>query len=421
MRTRRALACAHLVLAHLQWDVGALSVESSRRELLGRTAATAFGGIASTAGWIAPGAAVASSGGDDGVSFTSYSSYQVLPDASANLDPTVKPIAPSKLNEVFAMTDTGSSGGGALWLGEHHNSAKDHQLQATFVRTIHEERAKKFGGKNGNMSVGLEQVQLQMQPVLDAYIAKKISADEMKAGVEWEKRWSWSFDNYLPIFEACRELGIPLIALNVDSEDLGLVEAGGFPNLPRDRLQRYISDPAGFAQFASSPGYKSYVDYVVSPSYDLHKDMGILRTTITGQQLSEDMPFTRFFSGRILWDESMANAAYKWTANTGGLLIGLVGADHVKFESGITGRYRRLASNDNLNSVSVILNPTLIDTRPSGSVSFASNQAASSSGPDGLSLQLRYLKPGVSVGSPEARDRANTGGVLALADYLVMN
>ena len=243
----------------------------------------------------------------------------------------------------------------------------------------------------------------------------------MKAGVEWEKRWSWSFDNYLPIFEACRELGIPLIALNVDSEDLGLVEAGGFPNLPRDRLQRYISDPAGFAQFASSPGYKSYVDYVISPSYDLHKDMGILRTTITVQQLSEDMPFTRFFSGRILWDESMANMAYKWTANTGGLLIGLVGADHVKFESGITGRYRRLASNDRLNSISVILNPTLIDTRPSGSVSFASNQAASSSGPDGLSLQLRYLKPGVAMGSPEAGDRANTGGVLALADYLVLN
>ena len=94
----------------------------------------------------------------------------------------------------------------------------------------------------------------------------------------------------------------------------------------------------------------------------------------------------------------------------------------MKFESGITGRYRRLASNDNLNSVSVILNPTLlIDTRPSGSVSFASNQAASSSGPDGLSLQLRYLKPGVAMGSPEAGDRANTGGVLALADYLVLN
>lgn len=59
------------------------------------------------------------------------------------------------------------------------------------------------------------------------------------------------FDNYLPIFETCRELSIPLIALNVDSEDLGLVELGGFLNLPREKLQKYISDPVGFAQFAN--------------------------------------------------------------------------------------------------------------------------------------------------------------------------
>ena len=89
----------------------------------------------------------------------------------------------------------------------------------------------------------------------------------------------------------------------MDSEDLGLVESGGFPNLPRDRIQKYIIDPAGFAQFASNPYYKSYVDYVISPSYDLHQKMGILKTTITGMQLEEDMPFSRFFSGRILWDE----------------------------------------------------------------------------------------------------------------------
>lgn len=75
--------------------------------------------------------------------------------------------------------------------------------------------------------------------------------------MDWDKRWSWSFEGYLPVFETCRELNIPLLALNVDSEDLGLVELGGFPNLPKDKLRKYISDPAGFAQFASSPYYVS--------------------------------------------------------------------------------------------------------------------------------------------------------------------
>lgn len=126
----------------------------------------------------------------------------------------------------------------------------------------------------------------------------------------------------------------------------------------------------------------------------------------------------------ILANKSMANNAIKWNkANEGGLLIGLVGADHVKFSGGITGRYRRMANDKQLNCISVILNPSLIDTRPSGSVSMLSNSAsaASASGLDGLTLQLRYLKPGIDAGSPEAQDSINTGGVLPLADYIVLS
>jgi hypothetical protein len=299
---------AHSLNACMFGTTNAMSIESGRREMIGRTMTSAFGGMVSSAGgWLSSDAAEANAidkpTTDDEPPFTSY---QILPDASYNLAPTLLQITPSDLNQVLAMTRTSKHGVGcgALWLGEHHNSAKDHQLQANFVRSIHGLRQKELvDTSNGNMSVGLEMVQVQFQPALDAYIAKQISADEMKSLVQWEKRWSWSFEGYLPVFETCRELNIPLVALNVDSEDLGLVESGGFPNLPRARLQKYISDPAGFAQFASNSYYKTYVDYVISPSYDMHKQMGILRSTITGQQLDEDMPFARFFSGRMLWDE----------------------------------------------------------------------------------------------------------------------
>lgn len=414
----------------------AMSIERGRREMIGRTVTSTFGGMASlSSGWtVAPNAAVADTASEND---SSFSSYQIFPDSSAKLDPTLKQIAPSDLNQIFAMTNTNndSNGGGALWLGEHHNSDIDHLLQADFVRSTHEQRMKK-GGANGssNMAVGLEMVQMQFQPALDAYIAKQISAQEMRSRVDWEKRWSWSFESYLPIFETCRELDIPLVALNVDSEDLGLVEIGGLPNLPKNKLRRYISDPAGFAQFASSPYYKTYVDYVISPSYDFHKAMGILKTTITGVQLEVDMSFSRFFSGRILWDECMANNAYQWTkANPGGLMVGLVGADHVKFVGGITGRYQRMASSASssntdqqqtaMSCISVILNPSLIDTKPPGSVNMMTNLASSEldTGRNGLSLQLRYLKKGVDVGSPETRKSENTGGVLPVADYFVIS
>lgn len=93
------------------------------------------------------------------------------------------------------------------------------------------------------MAIGLEQVQVQYQHVLDDYVSGNIDIDKMKELVQWETRWTWPFDQYQPIFETAKELGIRLVALNVDSEDLAVVERDGFPGLGRTQLQKYISDP----------------------------------------------------------------------------------------------------------------------------------------------------------------------------------
>ena len=278
------------------------------------------------------------------------------------------------------------------------------------------------------MAIGLEQVQIQFQSVLDEYtVNKSIDLDTLRSSVEWDKRWMWSFDGYAPIFQTCRELNIRLLALNVDSEDLALVEKNGYAGLPIQRLRKYIQDPIGFGKFAQQSDFKTYANYVVSPSYDIHEKLGLLQYTIGGEKLDTPMSFGNFLSGRILWDEGMANSAYQWVSkNPGGLMIGLVGADHVKFQNGIPARFVRLASNGGnsssqeqagtaaaattlISSTSIIINPTLIDTRPSGSVSNIVG-ADSSKTPDKLTLQLRYNKP----------DGMEQGGVLPFADYIVV-
>lgn len=163
----------------------------------------------------------------------------------------------------------------------------------------------------------------------------------------------------------------------------------------------------------------TYVDYVIRPSYTLHDQMGLLRYTMSGEKLDEPMSFRNFYSGRILWDEAMASGAYAWTKkNEGGILVGLVGADHVKFKNGIPGRFQRMAG-EGVGCSSVLLNPTLIDTRQPGSVS-AVQDADSSQFPDRLTLQLRYLKDEVDQTSESARLAESTGGVMPLADYLVI-
>jgi hypothetical protein len=157
----------------------------------------------------------------------------------------------SKLDKVdsqkFLKNLASKPTGGAIFLGEHHNSAADHDFQATFIEQVYKQRQKQQQQNKHNhmakMAIGLEQIQQEFQPVLDSYIGGKISLERMRFMVQWEKRWTWSFDNYKKIFETAKSLSIPLLALNVDSEDLSLVEKAGYPGLPTEKLRKYIKDP----------------------------------------------------------------------------------------------------------------------------------------------------------------------------------
>jgi hypothetical protein len=152
----------------------------------------------------------------------------------------------------------------------------------------------------------------------------------------------------------------------------------------------------------------------------MHQQLGLLRYTMAGEKMDEEMPFRNFLSGRILWDEAMASEAYSWSdKNPGGLIIGLVGADHAKFRYGIPGRFSRLAG-DRRDCTAVVINPTLIDSRPSGSVANIKDSFTSQN-PNLITLQLRYLKEGVDAASESRKLPESTGGVLPFADYIVVS
>lgn len=222
-----------------------------------------------------------------------------------------------------------------IFLGEHHNKADDHNLQAEIIAGLAARRG------NQNIAVGLEMVQAQFQPALDAYISAEIKDDDaaekaLYNDVEWAERWQWSFEAYLPVFRLARSKKIPLVALNVDSASMEKVRFGGFENLPQEDRDRYVDDKKGFIQFARTPGFVDYVEKVVMPSYDFHARMGLL-----GSNPSQ----ANFYSSRILWDEGMSTVARrfvdKYKANK--MMVVLEGADHVKFDMGSVGRMKRMA------------------------------------------------------------------------------
>ena len=103
-------------------------------------------------------------------------------------------------------------------------------LQAAIITELKERRR-----SGAPMAVGLEAIQRQFQPVLDEYTQGRISTEQLRVATQWDTRWSWPFARYVPVLHAAREAGVRLLALNVDSEDLRLVQEAGFPGLGRRR------------------------------------------------------------------------------------------------------------------------------------------------------------------------------------------
>merc|ERR1719414_45589 len=228
-------------------------------------------------------------------------------------------------------------------LGEHHDSEEDHALHLDVLCGLSEQSA-----EDGRpLAVGLEMVQKRFQPVLDSYVEGKLDERGLVAGTDWARRWTWPFELYEPVLRFCREQGVRLVALNTDYEVLAKVESGGLEQLTAEDWQANVPDRTGFRMLGKDPAFKAYLGNVVVPSYRLHERLGILRQTLTGQVLEEDMTLQHFVGGRVLWDETMAGSAVKAVRDMGGpgraRLAVLVGNDHVKFRYGILERVCRLA------------------------------------------------------------------------------
>ena len=174
------LCIALLTLLAASCTINLASALSTRRDVIG-----AIGSATVAGSWqsLLPIADADDNSSAAAAASEAFSSYQIHPDASSKLDPTLTSIDPNKLTQILSKTS--GNRGGAVWLGEHHNAARDHKLQAQFIQNIHQHRQQqhKSTGKNSNMAVGLEMIQLQFQPVLDAYISNQITDEELKQQV----------------------------------------------------------------------------------------------------------------------------------------------------------------------------------------------------------------------------------------------
>jgi len=275
--------------------------------------------------------------------------YQILPTDP----PTMQPMTSGRgetnmLKKILRENEL-------VLLGEHHDQGIDQELALRLVRELR--------GLHYNLALGLEMVQLQFQPALDRYISREVAdlaaADEdLRRSTEWDDRWPFPFENYLPLFHWARQARVPLVAANTDSEAQLKVQLSGFEGLRGAERQRYVPDVLGFLNYTNQPGFKMYADRVIRRSFEYHNETGVL-----GPSPDPNL----FFAARVLWDETMANAATKWLEeHPRHKMVLLAGSDHVKYGYGIQARAERLGTDyynlrrrdGKFRVASVLLNPT---------------------------------------------------------------
>jgi uncharacterized iron-regulated protein len=201
----------------------------------------------------------------------------------------------------------------AVWIGESHDRYDNHLAELEIVRRLNEQEP-------GRWSVGVEFIQRRFQPVLDDYLAGRITEHDFLQKTEYFNRWGFDYRLYRPIFSYAKDNKIPMIALNAETElteKVGKVGLSGLSDTDRNRLPKDIDK--------SDATYRERLNGIFQKHPDASKGN-----------------FEHFFEAQLTWDETMADSAAKYlNDHPEKAIVVLAGGEHIAYGSGIPNRMRR--------------------------------------------------------------------------------
>jgi len=197
-------------------------------------------------------------------------------------------------------------------VGESHDDPSHHAYQVRLLECM------RRGG--GTILLGMEMFQRPFQGALDDYVAGRIDEREMLRRTQYFHRWRWDWTLYAPLWRACREHGIRIIALNAEE------------TVPPAKISR-----AGLA--ALSPEERARLAADIDLGVASHRK----RILAVFQGGAHPMPadrLERFYEAQTAWDETMAESAARALAEAGpgARMLIVAGSQHVEQFDGIPDR-----------------------------------------------------------------------------------
>jgi uncharacterized iron-regulated protein len=218
-----------------------------------------------------------------------------------------------------------------IYLGEVHDSEKDHQAQSEIIKTLHD--------KNPQIAIAFEMFQRQFQPVLNDYIAGTIDELQLIKQSEYDERWGFDWKYYAPIIQFAKKNSLSLLALNTPTEITTKVSTQGLNSLTQEERKQI---PPFFEIRTDNRDYRQMLAEV----YQQH--------THGKHGNSEDID--SFFTTQVLWDETMAEAIAQYHhKNPTDRIIVIAGQGHIIYGFGIPDRVARRLQGKNLIQRSVFI------------------------------------------------------------------
>jgi uncharacterized iron-regulated protein len=195
-------------------------------------------------------------------------------------------------------------------LGEQHDRAEDHRWQAEVVAGL--------AALRPEVVVGFEMFPRAVQPALDAWVAGGLDFDAFLSASRWREVWGFDPGLYAPLLNLCRDLRLPMRAMNVDRPIVSLVGRDGWEALPP--AERTWLTPAR----AAPEGHRRY----------LFEMTGGARPDRAARS-AEDPAFDRFVRAQQVWDRAFAcTLAEVVRERPAALAVGILGRGHAEYGFG---------------------------------------------------------------------------------------
>lgn len=187
----------------------------------------------------------------------------------------------------------------AVFVAEKHDRYDHHLNQLAILRAMYTQ--------NPQLAIGVEWFQQPFQPVVDDYLAGKITETDLLRQTEYYQRWRYDYRMLRPVMEFAKANKLPVIALNASAEITSKISREGLKGLSEAESRQI---PATI--HPPPEKYRAYLE-------------GIFKDHMGGHGNLEN-----FIQVQRTWDETMAmNTVNYLKANPEHRMVVFAGSGHL--------------------------------------------------------------------------------------------